>query len=165
MFGTSWLGRLVVSTTITVSGAGAISAEDRPAARPLVQGGGAVLTAAVRTARSIALERIDRELECRDLFAARGADGARLLLDADYRVAQPGEAGGLCEEGATAFTGMTTRRTAICGDAFLKQTPHVRATILLHEALHAAGMGQHPHHPDGMTPRQIDAMLGKSCGL
>jgi hypothetical protein len=159
---THWIVGLAVMATL---GGNPLQAEDREVAAPLVRGGGAVLTRAVRVARTIALERIAEVGECRELFTERGADGGRILLDADYRVAQPGEAGGLCEKGASAFTGMTTRRTALCRDSFLKLPAHVRAVVLLHEALHVAGMGQYPLHPGEMTARQIDGMVSRSCDL
>ena len=155
---------LVASIVIVALDSGSVSAVDRPEPTPLVKGGGAVLTAAVRDARSIALERVEREERCRELFTEHGADGKRLLLEADYRVAEPGEAGGLCEQGASAFTGMTTGRTAFCR-SFLKLPAHRRAIVLLHEALHAAGLGQHPVHPGGMTAREINGMVARSCDL
>ncbi len=159
---TTWAATLVLIGGLVGS---PLQATDREARQVAVKGGGAMLIEAVSTARRIALGRIGEVEACRELFAAQGADGARILLDADYRAALPGEAGGHCEKGASAFTGMTTGRTAVCADAFLKLRPHVRAVVLLHEALHTAGVGQHPVHPGGMTPRQIDAMVGRSCGL
>ena len=161
MFKPDWFA---ASMLIAIFGSGSVSGLDRPAPGPLVKGGGAVLIAAVRGAQSIALERLGREEECRELFAERGADGARLLLDADYRVARPGEAGGLCEQGASAFTGMTSGRTAFC-QSFLKLPAHRRAIVLLHEALHVAGMGQHPLHPGAMTAREINGVVARSCDL
>ena len=163
---TTWIETLVLIGTLGGSPLQAADhAADQSAPRAAVRGGGAVLIEAVSTARRIALGRIGEHAECRELFADRGADGARILLGSDYRVAQPGEAGGLCEKGASAFTGMTTGRTALCTDSFLKLRPHVRAIVLLHEAMHVAGLGQHPQHPGGMTARQIDGMVGRSCDL
>ncbi len=165
------MSRTWVNTLVLIGALGGSSlhasdhAGDRSAPRAAVKGGGAVLVEAVSTARRIAIGRIGEVEECRQLFAEQGVDGARILLQADYRAAQPGEAGGLCEKGASAFTGMRTGRTALCTDSFLKLRPHVRAVVLLHEALHVAGLGQHPQHPGEMTPRQIDGMVGRSCDL
>ena len=158
----AWTKTLVL---VGMIGAGPLSASDRSSPAVAVKGGGAVLTQAVRTARTIAIRRVGELEACQELFAAHGADGVRILLDSDYRAAQAGEAGGLCEKGASAFTGMTTGRTAVCADSFLKLQPHVRAIVLLHEALHVAGLGQHPQHPGGMTPREIDGMVSRSCDL
>lgn len=162
MFRPDWL---TASLLIVVLGSGSVAALDRPAPGPLVKGGGAVLTRAVRGAQSIALDRLGREEQCRELFAERGVDGARLLLEADYRVALPGEAGGLCEKGGSAFTGMTSGRTALCQDSFLKLPAPRRAIALLHEALHVAGLGQHPIHAGAMTAREINGMVARSCDL
>src|SRR6185436_9468218 len=109
-----------------------------------VEGGDVHLAAALSDARSMALARIEQHPECRELFGGRGADGARLLDRTAYRSAALGEAGGLCERGAAAFTGMRTGRTALCSDNFLKLDRHYRAVVLLHEALHVAGLGQAP---------------------
>jgi hypothetical protein len=132
---------------------------------PVVEGGGALLGAAVRDARALALDRIGERAECRELFTEHGADGTHLLLTADYRRAAPDEAGGLCEKGAAAFTGMRSGRTALCADSFLKLGRHYGAVVLLHEALHVAGLGQHPHHHGAETPQQIDRRVRRSCGL
>jgi hypothetical protein len=130
-----------------------------------VEGGGALLGAAVRDARAVALDRIGEREDCRELFAERGFDGASLLQTASYRQAAPNEAGGLCEKGAAAFTGMMSGRTALCADSFLKLGRHYGAVVLIHEALHVAGLGQHPHHPGAQTPQEIDRMVRSRCGL
>jgi hypothetical protein len=162
----NWILTLVILGAAAAVGSAETAAAERKAASVFkVKGGGAVLVRAVWTARRIALDRLGARAECGELFRVRGADGARILLEADYRAAETGEAGGLCEQGASAFTGMTSRRTAVCTDAFLKLDPHTRATVLLHEALHVAGLGQHPLHAGAMTARQIDEMVGRSCGL
>lgn len=133
--------------------------------RVAVKGGGVLLVAAVRDARAVALGRLGEHEECRNLFAHRGADGARLLETSVYWRAEPGEAGGLCEKGAAAFTGMRSGRTALCADSFLKLGRHYGAVVLIHEALHVAGLGQHPHHEGAETPQQIDRRVRRSCGL
>jgi hypothetical protein len=123
------------------------------------------LVAAVRAARAMALERLGEHAECRGLFDSHGADGARLLAESAYRSALPDEAGGLCEKGAAAFTGMRSGRTALCEDNFLKLDRQYGAVVLLHEALHVAGLGQAPHHAHAQTPQEIDRMVRRSCGL
>jgi hypothetical protein len=60
---------------------------------------------------------------------------------------------------------MSTGRTALCADSFLKLGRHYGAVVLIHEALHVAGLGQHPHHPGAQTPQQIDRVVKESCGL
>jgi hypothetical protein len=148
-------------------GSSLASAGDRggPASRVAVTGGGARLAAAVRDARAVALDRLGEHAACRDLFEHRGGDGSRLLAEAVYRSAVPDEAGGLCERGAAAFTGMRSGRTALCRDNFLKLDRYYGAVVLLHEALHVVGLEQAPHHPHGQTPREIDRMVRRSCGL
>jgi hypothetical protein len=159
---TTWMVAAVLVATATTGLAQAAGPEQKPGA---VTGGGARLVAAVRAARTLALDRLDDHPECRGLFEGHGADGSRLLVDAAYRSAVPDEAGGLCEKGAAAFTGMRSGRTALCRDNFLKLDRHYGAVVLLHEALHVAGLGQAPHHPHAQTPQEIDHMVRRSCGL
>jgi hypothetical protein len=159
---TTWILAAVMVVTSTTGLARGASRERRP--EP-VAGGGARLVAAVRDARAVALDRLGEHAECRGLFASHGADGSRLLIGADYRNAVPDEAGGLCEKGAAAFTGMRSGRTALCSDNFLKLGRHYGAVVLLHEALHVAGLGQAPHHAHAQTPQEIDRMVRRSCGL
>jgi hypothetical protein len=47
----------------------------------------------------------------------------------------------------------------------LKLGRHYGAVVLLHEALHVAGLGQAPHHPHAQTPQEIDRMVRRSCAL
>ena len=165
MSGRARIGALLVISALGAAGSWAGDRGDRGAAPAAVDGGGALLNAAVRDARAVALERIDQRSQCRDLFAERGADGPRLLRTATYRRAAPDEAGGLCEKGAVAFTGMPSGWTALCAESFLKVGRHRGAVVLIHEALHVAGLGEHPHHPGALTPQEIDRMVGRSCGL
>jgi hypothetical protein len=123
------------------------------------------LGAAVRFARGVAAGRIAGKPSCRQLFDERGADGVGLLDRIEYEVADGGELGGLCARGAVAFTRMGTERTWICSDSFLKLPREQGAVVLLHEALHVAGLGEHPHHPGAPTPVEIDRMVKRSCGL
>jgi hypothetical protein len=157
-----WMAAAMVVATATTGLAWGANSERGP---ERVAGGGARLVAAVRDARTVALDRLGEHAECRGLFEDHGADGLRLLHEAAYRSAVPDEAGGLCERGAAAFTRMRSGRTALCGDNFLKLGRHYGAVVLLHEALHVAGLGQAPHHPHAQTPQEIDRMVRRSCGL
>jgi hypothetical protein len=39
------------------------------------------------------------------------------------------------------------------------------AQVLIHEALHNAGLSEQPHDPDGLTPDEIDDMVARACGF
>ena len=87
---------------------------ERPAASRSREGGGA--DAAVRTAQS---DRARTGSERCDGVpgAVRRAQEPTVLGSCSMPTTArrvPGEAGGLCEKGASAFTGMTTGRTALC---------------------------------------------------
>jgi hypothetical protein len=123
------------------------------------------LAVALRSAQEVAAERLAGHHDCRELFARRGADGARLLSTTEYAVAEAGERDSLCARGAVAFTRLGTDRTTLCRDGFLRLDRQRGAVVLLHEALHVAGMGERPHHPRSLTPQEIDRMVKRSCGL
>jgi hypothetical protein len=163
MSGRSWLAPGLVLCVLASGGEAALGDSGTPLV--WVQGGGALLAAAVRDGRAVALDRLQERAECRDLFADHGADGVRLLRDASYRKADSEEAGGLCGKGAAAFTRMRSGRTALCADSFQKLGRYRAAVVLLHEALHTAGLGEAPHPPGAQTAREIDRMVRRSCGL
>jgi hypothetical protein len=37
--------------------------------------------------------------------------------------------------------------------------------VIVHEALHHAGLNEYPKDPDAMTSKQINGMVMKHCGL
>jgi hypothetical protein len=39
------------------------------------------------------------------------------------------------------------------------------AAVLIHEALHYAGLSEQPRDPQGMHARDIDRMVKKACGF
>ncbi len=112
----------------------------------------------------IALERV-REVEaCQDLFAALGADGVATLSATIYLPPTHDFEVRACDAGAVAFTFVGAPQTRLC-DRFGGLARQRAAILLIHEALHQAGLNERPHDPDGLTPHQIDRMVGKACGL
>ncbi|MCG6947754.1 MAG: hypothetical protein LJE93_02410 [Acidobacteria bacterium] len=39
------------------------------------------------------------------------------------------------------------------------------AMVIIHEALHHAGLSEYPKDPDAMTSRAINGMVSEKCGL
>jgi len=37
--------------------------------------------------------------------------------------------------------------------------------VIIHEALHHAGLTEYPQDPNGMTSNQINGMVAEQCGL
>jgi len=100
--------------------------------------------------------------ECRELFAVFEADGLEKLERTIYLPPQPGE-GRNCQGRVTAFTGVGQPHTRLC-PAFADLTNDQAVTILLHEALHFAGLSERPLDPRGLTPLQINRMVEAACG-
>jgi hypothetical protein len=110
----------------------------------------------------IAVERLREVASCRELFAGLGADGLEKLARTIYLPPQPGE-GRTCRGRVTAFTGVGQPHTRLC-PAFADLSTDQAVTIVLHEALHFAGLDERPHDPRGLTPLQINRMVESACG-
>jgi hypothetical protein len=111
----------------------------------------------------VAVKRVSESPSCGGLFADLGADGLEKLAGTIYLPPQPGE-GRTCTSRVAAFTGVGEPHTRLC-PAFGGLSTDRAALILLHEALHFAGLGEKPSDPDGMTALQINRMVEKACGL
>jgi hypothetical protein len=112
----------------------------------------------------IALQRVAEVEPCRDLFADLGADGVEMLRTTIYVRPRYEFELRACERGAVAFTFVGAPQTRLC-DGFGRLADGNAAKLLIHEALHHAGLGEQPHDPDGPTPDQINRMVARSCGL
>jgi len=112
----------------------------------------------------VAVERVQDVAECRELFTELGADGMKAL---DMVVFLPiGKAqarGGVCR-GSSAYTLVGGGPIWVCRD-FSSLSDIQAAMVIIHEALHHAGLNEYPHDPDGMTAGDINRMVMKECGL
>jgi hypothetical protein len=89
----------------------------------------------------IALQRV-REVEgCGGLFAELGADGIEMLQSTIYLAPRFDFELKACAAGATAFTFVGRRETRLC-NRFGRLSRQWAAVLLLHEALHFAGLGE-----------------------
>jgi hypothetical protein len=57
--------------------------------------------------------------------------------------------------------GMDSKRWKRLRELFDEQA----AMVIIHEALHHAGLSEYPQDPDGMTSRAINGMVMEQCGL
>ena len=112
---------------------------------------------------ALAVQRVHEEPACRDLFSSLGADGVDRLSRALYLPPQAGEER-YCGTGVVAFTGVGQPHTRLC-PAFGSLATDRAAIVLLHEALHFAGLGERPSDPSGPTPLQINELVETACGL
>ncbi len=112
------------------------------------------LTAAFKTAY-----RRTHELEsCRGLFAGLVLDGASALSTSHYDL--PAR----CQRRVGAVTGVRSHRIRLC-PAFTTLSCNDRVAILIHEALHTAGLSEWPQDPEAPTSREITERVKRACSL
>jgi hypothetical protein len=135
--------------------------------RPLVQGrSDDRLRNKLDLAFRIAAQRLHDRRSCRALFSELGTDGLGRLRNTRYQSAE--EVGGerVCHRGAgvAAYTAVGNSRTVVC-PGFGSLNPKQAAVIVLHEALHFAGLPESPSTPGAMNPAEINEMVADRCGL
>lgn len=167
---------LVCATVICLLTAGILMAEEPEAIRraavrrsvrqgPTVEGKTpqALVIRRLYAGFGIALQRMHKRDSCSDLFTRLGADGVEVLSGTTYTFARSRRAAEICAD-ANAFTTVGGSTVWICG-GFGWLTEKDAAKVLIHEALHGAGIGEQPSDPKGLTPEEIDDMVKKKCGL
>ncbi|MCU0305378.1 MAG: hypothetical protein MUC56_15095 [Thermoanaerobaculales bacterium] len=110
-----------------------------------------------------ALNRIQGLESCRDLFENLGADGFQVLADTTYVYADTGPWRSVCDR-ACAFTTVGGPAVGLCVQ-FGRISTAEATLVLIHEALHGAGLGEQPHDPNGLAPDEIDEMVRNACGF
>lgn len=112
----------------------------------------------------LALAKVQGRRECAALFENLGANGAVLLATTIYLLPSGSAAPARCRGGATAVTTLGSPVTFLC-PCFTQISRREGAIVLLHEALHYAGLSEQPLDPAGLTPQQISAMVASACRL
>lgn len=110
-----------------------------------------------------ALRRVYRIESCQDLFGRLGANGIEVLGNTTYTLASSDRAQQICDQ-AEAFTTVGGSTVWLCG-TFGWIPPREATIVLIHEALHNAGLRERPHYPDGPTADEIDQMVEQQCGF
>ena len=116
------------------------------------------------TAIQVALERVSDVPECRGLFTELGADGIETLGKISFYPIGRHEAKTNVCTSAVAYTYVGGGPTWICRK-FWRLTDKQAAMVVIHEALHHAGLGEKPSDPNGMSVAAINRMVTKRCGL
>ena len=119
-------------------------------------------TEKLHEAFAVAVERVQEIPQCGGLFAELGADGVEMLSTTIYMPTHPMDEQTLCQT-AAAFTWVSGVHTRLCR-RFSSLSEERAAMTLIHEGLHHAGLTEKPADPDGMTAREIDGMVGDTCG-
>jgi hypothetical protein len=117
----------------------------------------------IRTGFAVAVGRAREIPECAALFSEFGADPVELLGRALYYPAALNRNNLACRNGAQAFTPVGSPITWVC-DRFARLDTDKAALVLLHEALHFAGLTEQPHDPRAMTSSEINDMVKDRCG-
>lgn len=113
-------------------------------------------------AYSVALRKLERHSQCREMFSELGADGPSTLEASKFAGVATQVDENLCGRSVSAFTSVGSPVISIC-DNFVRLSLERGALLLIHEALHSAGLRESPGYPDAMTSLEINAMVARSC--
>jgi hypothetical protein len=119
---------------------------------------------AFNAAFNSAVKRVHGRRSCGDLFGGLKLRGVEALGGTRYQPARTPSDLVLCQGGVSAVTSIHGRETRLCYQ-FKILSQNDKAAILIHEALHAAGLSERPHDPEAPTSREITAMVKSACAL
>ena len=118
----------------------------------------------LEAAFDLALQRVREVPECGELFAKLGADGVEMLSTTLYfPIGSPTKEVEMCGT-ADAFTYVGEAPTFLCRK-FYRLTVERAAMVVVHEALHHAGLTEWPSDPEGMKSIAINQVVSESCGF
>jgi hypothetical protein len=114
-------------------------------------------------ALDIASVSLAHHLGCRRLFEELGHDHGELLGSARYRHANALQEARVCDR-ADAFTVVGGRVTVLCR-SFAGLSDLDAATVILHEALHHAGLSEWPVDVQARRSHEISQLVAVRCRL
>jgi Lon protease-like protein len=120
------------------------------------------LASLLRDAFERALRRVADRPECAQLFESLALDGQQALCGTLYIAAPPGLEKGRCAR-SFAITHVGAPVTWVCANIRRESAARV-AGVLIHEALHHAGLTEQPADPAAMTSAQITKLVRARCG-
>jgi len=109
----------------------------------------------------LAKKRVCEIHECHDLFSELGGDGFETIATGLYYPADMYSERTLCRR-AVAYTYEGAVQTWVCR-RFSSLSDESAALLLIHEALHHAGL--EGHLKGGRTSGEIDMVVKKACGF
>lgn len=115
-------------------------------------------------AKSVGNNRLSTVASCEKMFDDLGANGSNIIAATTYR---DGGGSSKCTSrpGAAAVTDIGGYTVFLCGSSFTRLSSNGAATIVIHEALHSAGMSENPPDPNAKTSAEISAMVQANCSL
>jgi hypothetical protein len=117
----------------------------------------------LKAAYLTAVDRLRRGSDCRALFAPFEADGVDMLTRSVYARANAGMEATWCRQ-AVAGTSVGKKMVFLCR-RFASLPVEEAATILIHEAMHRAGMSESQLDRGLMTGDEISSMVRRACLL
>lgn len=119
---------------------------------------------ALVSAFKTAYRRAQESASCAALFEDLELDAAKALAASRYDLPRSPAVQALCRAGVAAVTGVGSPHIRLCR-RFGTMSSGEQAVVLLHEALHVAGLGEWPKDPKAPTARQITRRVKEACSL
>ena len=117
----------------------------------------------LNAAFEIAVQRVTEVQACSDLFTKLDADAVETLKTGLYFPASPARETSECRR-SMAQTYVGDAPTWICRRV-TSYSDEQAALVVIHEALHHAGLTEKPRDRKAMSSGAINTMVGKSCSL
>ena len=132
--------------------------------RPWIHGTmSAEVTDKLEAAIDIANDRVARLPSCAALFSNLGADASEILQSVLYLPAPPESEASACRH-AMAHTFVGDSRTWVCR-AITKVSDSQAAMVIIHEALHHAGLSERVRDRRSKTSTDINELVSVRCRL
>ncbi|MEE8368811.1 MAG: hypothetical protein V3S30_10900 [Thermoanaerobaculia bacterium] len=120
----------------------------------------------LRASQSVAERSLKRHASCRGLFIEFGTTAEEILPVIRYARASGDNGRRLCGRGnVSAYVGLGTGKTWICLENFSALNRYEAAMVVLHEALHHAGLSEWPVDPEAPKSSDINNMVRRACHL
>jgi hypothetical protein len=115
-------------------------------------------------AHPVALQRVRELPACRTLFEELVVSGNQMLSETFYAPPSAARTDDSCDFGALAYTHVGSPVTHLCA-GFGRLTTDEAAIVLIHEALHYAGLEEAPFYEGALTSTEINLMVYSACGF
>jgi hypothetical protein len=112
----------------------------------------------------VAHRHLEEHASCRALFTDLGADGYERLHHTIYLGRPRGSDRRSCPRRVAAHTSLHRPYTQLCPD-FARLSDNWAGIVLLHEALHFAGLPESPAVPGALTSSDINQLVIDRCGF
>jgi hypothetical protein len=111
-----------------------------------------------------AIDKIRENPSCLELFEDFVASGVERLASTYYAPPNPARTYSACDRGALAYTRVGSPVTHLCS-SFGTISREEAAVVLIHEALHFAGLAEAPSTPGAPTSKEISERVIEACGF